>query len=117
MNKSSLVSFFYFLLFTDHCDVPQKKYSCQSFFTASPVNHYEQLSLSEITNNTNLIPEILNHTSQLVGLWAQLRIMTDKLDKIQDELDNCSHEVRYGHLTAATPSTAPPSEWQLHYGL
>lgn len=80
----------------------------QPYCSASPVNHYEQLSLSEITNNTNLIPEILNHTSQLVGLWAQLRIMTDKLDKIQDELDNCSHEARYGHLTAATPSTAPP---------
>lgn len=86
------------------------------FFTASPVNHYEQLSLSEITNNTRLIPEILNHTSQLTELWAQLRIMTDKLDKIQDELENCSLGARYGHLTAATPSTAAPSEWQLHLG-
>ena len=71
--------------------------SNQSIFppTATP----DKREMSELLNNTRLIPEILNHTSQLTSLWAQLKNMTDKLNAIQDKLDNCSFGAGGGHVT------------------
>lgn len=46
--------------------------------------------MSELINNTRIIPEIFDHTSQLTNLWAHLKNMTEKLDAIQDKLENCT---------------------------
>lgn len=53
----------------------------------STANKHE---MSELINNTRIIPEIFDHTSQLTNLWAHLKNMTEKLDAIQDKLENCT---------------------------
>jgi len=63
--------------------------------------------VSQLLNNTRLIPEIFNHTSQLTALWAQLMNMSNKLNAIEDRLDNCSFIAANGLVTLPPPTTTP----------
>jgi len=75
----------------------------QPYCSASPDKH----QVSQLLNNTRLIPEIFNHTSQLTALWAQLMNMSNKLNAIQDRLDNCSFSAANGLVTLPPPTTTP----------
>lgn len=67
--------------------------------------------VSELLNYTRLIPEIFNHTSQLTDLWAQVKNMSEKLNAVQEKLENCSFGGGTGHGTLQTttliPTTSP----------
>ena len=67
--------------------------------------------MSELLNHTRLIPEIFNHTSQLTALWAQVKNMSQKLNAVQEKLENCSFGGGNGHETLQTatpiPTTSP----------
>jgi len=74
---------------------------------ASPDNQ----QMSEFLNYTRLIPEIFNHTSQLTALWVQVKNMSEKLNAVQEKLENCSYGGGSGHVTLQTttpiPTTSP----------
>ncbi|KAL9957684.1 hypothetical protein ACROYT_G034608 [Oculina patagonica] len=63
--------------------------------------------VSELLNNTRLLPEIFNHTSQLTDLWAQVKNMSDKLNAVQEKLENCSFGGGNGHMTLQTTTLIP----------
>ena len=67
--------------------------------------------MSELFNYTRLIPEIFNHTSQLTALWVQVKNMSEKLNAVQEKLENCSFGGGNGHVTLQTttpiPTTSP----------
>jgi len=63
--------------------------------------------VSELLNYTRLIPEIFNHTSQLTTLWAQVKNMSEKLNAVQEKLENCSFGAGNGHVTLQTTTTIP----------
>ena len=67
--------------------------------------------VSELLNYTTLIPEIFNHTSRLTALWAQVKDMSEKLNAVEEKLENCSFGGRNGHetlqATTPIPTTSP----------
>ena len=67
----------------------------------------DKQQVSELLNYTRLIPEIFNHTSQLTALWAQVKNMSEKLNAVQDKLENCSFGGGNGHATLQTTTRAP----------
>jgi len=79
--------------------IPKQPQYC----SATPDNQ----QVSELLNYTRLIPEIFNHTSQLTTLWAQVKNMSEKLNAVQEKLENCSFGAGNGHVTLQTTTTIP----------
>ena len=102
-----------------------------SFINLFQVNPDKE-QVSELLNYTRLFPEILNHTSQLPALWAQVKNMSEKLNSIQEKLENCSFGGGTGHetlqkttpipTTSPMPTTTPtltptePGQWRYDTG-